>query len=266
MHKVERLYNFMNLFLKIQEYLKTKQLKRHISNCVFPYHANYFNCYWDEIIGLGYNCEIGARLIDIFGDNFNHFLFTWSYECDRDLFLKALKELDNFLNEDYTVQPWGMIQNNHYLINFHSRYKKDELFNDDMSLSQIVSVAIEELKSRVNYLAKKLENVFKEKKKVLFIIKLKYTEHSKDIEYIKKLNTLLKKKFNCSNPKYRLLVVISKKNYPNPELLFDNLPTNVFIGIVRSFAPDSNTPNGGDIIGWKKILKKHIECKNTAID
>ena len=251
----------MNLFLRKFHRLKDKYTRRYVCNHIFPYKADYFNSYWDEIISLGYNCEVTARLEDVFGDKFSHFLFTWSYEYDRELFLKALEELGNFSNEDYTVLPWGMIQNNRYRIGFHSRYPKNELFNNDKSLTSAVPAAIEELKSRVKYLAEKLENIFRQNKKVLFVIKLQYTGWNKDIEYIIKLNELIKKKFSCSNPKYKLLVVISRKNYPKLDLLYDKFPDNVDIGFVNAFAPDSDVLNGGDIIGWKRLLKKYIEYK-----
>ncbi len=241
--------------------LKEKYTRRYIYNRIYPYNANYFDSYWDEIISLGFNCEVSARLVDIFGYNFNHFLFTWSYEYDRASFLNALNELGNFSNNDYSVLPWGMIQNNKYLIGFHSRYTKNELINDDKTLTPIVPLAIDELKSRVKHLAEKLECIFTNDKKVLFVIKLEYTNLNNDIDYISKLNELIKKKFTYKNPKYKLLVVISKNNYPNPRLLSNNLPKNVEMGVVNYFAADSNTSDGGDIIGWKKLLKKHIKCK-----
>lgn len=250
----------MNL-LRTIEYIKTKLTRRYVCNRIFSYRTDYFNCYWDDVIGLGYNCEVSARLQDVFGDKFSHYLFTWSYQYDRDLFLDALNELGDFSNDDYTVLPWGMIQNNKYLIGFHSRYTKNELINDDKSLTSLVPDAINELKSRVRHLAEKLENIFKQNKRVLFVIKLQYTDYNKDIEYIIKLNELIKKKFACANPIYLLLVVISRKNYPNyRRVLSVNLPDNVRIGTVHYFAPDSNTDNGGDIVGWKRLLKKYINC------
>lgn len=154
-----------------------------------------------------------------------------------------------------------MIQNDKYLIGFHSRYAPNELLNNDKSLTLVVPEAIKELKSRVKYLAEKLENIFRQNKKVLFVIKLQYTGYTKDIEYIMKLNEVIKKKFSCSNPEYKLLVVISRKNYPKLDLLYDKFPDNVDIGVVNAFAPDSDVLNGGDIIGWKRLLKKYIEYK-----
>ena len=251
----------MNLFLRKFLRLKDKYTRRYVCNLIFPYKADYFNSYWDEIISLGYNCEVNARLEDVFCNHYKHFLFTSSYEYNRELFLKALEELGNFSNDDYTVLPNGLIQNNRYRIGFHSRYPKNELFNNDKSLTSAVPAAIEELKSRVKYLAEKLENIFRQNKKVLFVIKLQYTDFNQDIEYIIKLNEVIKKKFSCSNPEYKLLVVISRKNYPNLDLLYNILPDNVDIGVVNAFAPDSNTASGGDIIGWKRLLKKYIEYK-----
>ena len=56
----------MNLFLRKFLRLKDKYTRRYVCNLIFPYKADYFNSYWDEIISLGYNCEVNARLEDAF--------------------------------------------------------------------------------------------------------------------------------------------------------------------------------------------------------
>lgn len=220
---------------------------------------NYYQCNFSEIISFGYNCEVSQRLSDIFIDSkFEHFLFSWSYEYDRNLFIDALSNLDTFAHNQYSVLPWGMIKNEKYNIAFHSRFKKEELLKPDGSYTENVTPAIQELTDRLQYLAQKLKNVLEQKDNILFILKLDFKNFDEDITFINKINTLLTNYFQ--NRKWHLLIVTSKKNYPKNfrKQLLQKKWDNIKIGIVKSFAPDPMTDIGGDIRGWYKLLKSII--------
>ena len=117
------------------------------------------------------------------------------------------------------------------------------------------------MKSRVDYLALKLEQIFHSDKSVLFIIKLKYKDINDDINFIKRLDKTLKNKFTNPKAKYKLLVMLSKKDYPKKfrkELVKQKTET-VDFGIISSFSLDAYTDIGGDIFGWYRVLKSHIK-------
>ena len=79
---------------------------------------------FDEIVSLGYNCEVGQRINNIFPNGFNHYLYTYSYELDRKLFLKSLDELCHIYKSNFTlIKENGMFLADEYQIRFHSRNK-----------------------------------------------------------------------------------------------------------------------------------------------
>ena len=222
---------------------------------------DYYACNFDEIVGLGYNCEISQRMREIFKDSkFEHYLFTWSYVHDRELFIKSLSDLSTFSESEYIISPFGLVKNKNYNIAFHSRFKQEELLNPDGSYTQNVLPAIQELKERLKHLSKKLKNVLEQSKNVLFIIKLKFHGLDKDVDFIEKLNAVLANYFCVRNAQYTLLIVISEEDYPKDsrEKLLEKEWKNIKIGIIKAFAPDACTDTGGDILGWEQLLTSII--------
>lgn len=250
--------------------MDTRKLKRDFFRFLAGKKLDYYNCNYNDVISFGYNCEVSQRLCDIFKKNqFEHYLYTWSYENDRDLFIASLNNLTNFAQGNYSILAFkgtgggGSIIHETYKISFHSRYKYKDLFNDDNSPTENTTLAIDELKSRVNHLALKLEQVFHSEKKVLFIIKLKYKNINDDINFVHQLNETLKNKFTNPKAQYKLLVVLSKQDYPKKMIkqLIKQKNENVDFGIISSFSLDSYTDVGGDILGWYRLLKTRIKSK-----
>ena len=258
------IYIIQDIINLIRHKIFYREFKRNLYKFLCGKKINYYNCNFDEIISLGYNCEISQRLCDIFIDaNFQHYLFTWSYQYDKKLFIQALQNLSNFVDSQYSILPWGMIKHEKYNIGFHSRYSKEELLNHDGTYTSNVPIALDELKDRLKYLSKKLLNIFESKNNILFIIKLQYTNLDDDVAYIKELNTVIESFFSKRNAKYTILVVLSKKDYPNmymKQLIQINIK-NVTFGIIKSFAQDAYTDVDGDVLGWYKLLKTYIKRK-----
>lgn len=249
--------------VNVVKFFNKRRLKRKFYELIAGKKIDYYNCNFNEIISLGYNCEISQRLSDIFKKGkFEHYLYTWSYEYDRNLFLESLNHLNNFANSDYAVLPSGMIKHKKYNIGFHSRYEK-ELINENNLLSDKVFEAVEELKSRLNHLALKFEDVFGSDKSVLFVIKLAYKDFNEDLNFISDLNKIIKNKFTNPKAKYKLLVVISRKDYPLElrSRLVNQKIENVDFGIIEAFSPAAFTDIKGDIFGWYKLLKSYIKSK-----
>lgn len=223
-------------------------------NLLFFNKAGYKQNIYDEIISLGYNCEVNYRLKDFFSGHVNPFLFSWAFVIDRYNLIKALNNLDTFANSDYHVLPWNMVLNEKYNISFHSRYTDIYGSNNDY-----IKKALNELKSRLTHLAEKTNEVLKSSKNILLVLKLDYTELKDDIKYIKNLNSTLQNLHK--NGSYKLLVVFNKNDIPINKLEeMKNISIeNVFIETVSEFSNTTKTPMTGDIIGWYKILKKHIK-------
>lgn len=263
--RIPIIQSIINLILRKSTF---REFKRNVYKSFIGKNIDYYNCKFDEIVSLGYDCEISQRLTDIFiNGKFEHYLFTWSYENNRDLFIEALKHLNDFTETEYTLLQSGMVKHEKYNIAFHTRFAKNKLINSDGSPTDILPQAIEELKSRLNYLANKTENLFKSNKKVLFILKLHRTNLQEDIDYIEKLNETLKSKFCNKTLKYILMVVIEGKKYTKQELKLINSKTNKNIKYeaILHFAHGAYTDVSGDIFGWYRLLKKYLISTNYTI-
>lgn len=212
-----------------------------------------------DFVSLGFNCEVSQRFQDAFPQGISHYLFTWTYDHDRNLFLEALKNLDNVADSEYEVLPVGMITNLRYQISFHPKnHTKDDLFNEDGTLSDKVPEAITELKSRITHLALKTKNLNKTVKKIKFVMKLNNVSPKNDIDFLRNLNSIL----NDLYTDYVLIVVTSKEIHNDDEFEFisehfeDDDRVNLYR--IKSYAPSGDTSHGGDVKGWLNIIKKYM--------
>lgn len=64
---------------------------------------------FQNIVSLGYNCEVSFRIEDFTHDKIKSYPFSWSYITDQKKFLDALWNLDDVLKNEIEVLPWGMV-------------------------------------------------------------------------------------------------------------------------------------------------------------
>ena len=213
---------------------------------------------FDEIVSLGYNCENSQRINNIFPNGFNHYLYTYSYELDRKLFLKSLDELCNIYKSNFIlIKENGMFLADEYQIKFHSKNKNDLICKNGEINNKNYEIALNELKSRLKYLGEKTENLFKSDKKTLFVMKLKYTNFEDDKDFIKNTFEIINRKYISG--KFRLIIVLEKKDFtPYIDELLKISGEKLYIEFINNFAPDTETLTGGDIKGWIKVLNKNI--------
>ena len=50
---------------------------------------------FQNIVSLGYNCEVSFRIEDFTHEKINSYPFSWSYISDHKKFLEALQNLDD---------------------------------------------------------------------------------------------------------------------------------------------------------------------------
>ena len=87
--RIQFIQSFINLILRNSTF---REFKRNLYKSFIGKSIDYYNCKFDEIVSLGTDCEISQRLTDIFiNGKFEHYLYTWSFEYDRSLFLESLK-------------------------------------------------------------------------------------------------------------------------------------------------------------------------------
>ncbi len=212
---------------------------------------------YDEICSLGYNCEVSMRINNLLCRECNHYIFTYSYEHDRRLFLKAINNLTDIYNSNFSLKGY-MLLSDEYQIAFHPRNEK-ALINSDGSINNdLLQKAVEELKSRVKYLGEKTSNLLTGGKRTLFVVKIKNTTVEEDKKYIENLFNVLKQ--NYKSNKFTLLCVLEQEYYqefPTKALIVGEsgvLCPRLVCEKVKYFAEDIDTIKGGDINGWVHIL------------
>jgi hypothetical protein len=210
---------------------------------------------YDAICSLGYNCEISFRLEDLCVWGIDSYLFSWANIKDNNKFLLAIDNLEDLYSEEYGLQPNGMALSPKYSIAFHLRRNKYKFLNSDKTINNgELNLALKELQSRLKYLGKKTEKIFS-KKSCAFVIKLKSGQEH--YVFLKELYNFIS--YKMKKKKFKLICVF-EAGYKKEELerikALEN--DNFVIEIVNEFAADFDTKNTGDIIGWHKILKRHL--------
>lgn len=216
---------------------------------------------FENIVSLGYNCEVSFRIEDFTGEGIDSYPFSWAYINDSEHFLTCLWELDELLSEEIEVLPWGMFLDKKYQISFHGKGDAKELFNLDGSLNTLIAERrINELKARIRYLIKKFKKLLNSEEKTLFILKIHPQERDGGFFLIKGVLDFLRK--NYISQKFMVLAVLEESNRILGEGISE-LPIGAQLQVryIRAYANDSETKSGGDIRGWNNALSSVAECR-----
>lgn len=210
---------------------------------------------FQNIVSLGYNCEVSFRIEDFIHDKIKSYPFSWAYIKDQKKFLDALQNLDDILKHEIEVLPWGMFLDKKYGISFHGKGDKAALFQEDGTVNQAVADSmIEELKSRENYLIEKLKKLLESDQTTLFIVKVPSKKDGKEnAEFIQGVLKFLKEHY--VSQKFMLLAVAEKSHLEFIKFLGEDV-CDKFLTVrsVEAFAEDENTQTGGDIAGWMDVI------------
>ena len=126
---------------------------------------------FDEIITLGNNCETANRVINLIPERFNHYLYTYVYVLNREKFLQSLNDPVGFVDDDFELKPWGMLNGKTTKFSFHPA--EESILRETPEKCDIEAVKTN-LKSKIKHLAEKTVNMLNSNKKILFIIKINY--------------------------------------------------------------------------------------------
>ncbi|MDM0822046.1 hypothetical protein QTI12_14785 [Clostridium perfringens] len=214
---------------------------------------------FDEVVSLGYNCEVSFRIKDYFG-KISSYPYSWAYCCDKNLFLKSLDNLDDILTGEITLLPLsGMFKCEKYNMNFHSSKHKENLVVDGKPNKENVEKEIKNLKEKIKHLTKKFKDLLTSEKNTLFVIKIKHDEFN-DEKFIQEIYSRLLKYYKSK--RFLLLVVLEEK-YLTKEII--NLESErLKIRTVKYFAKDNDTLRGGDLVGWNSVFSE-FKVKFTMI-
>lgn len=213
--------------------------------------------YYNKIVSLGYNCEVSYRIQDFTQQPIDSYPFSWAYITNPELFIKALNNLDDILQNEIDVLPWGMFMDKKYQISFHAKGDKTQLFYKDGSLNNIVADSlISEIKARQTYLINKFKRLLKSDDSTLFVMKIfSHISSQENAAFVTKLLDFLNT--NYDSRKFTLLVVTEKEDAAFIKALSDSIwNKRLIIRSVKEFASDGNTQKGGDIAGWLDVLNR----------
>lgn len=210
------------------------------------------------ILSLGYNCEISFRIEDYFG-RIDAYLFSWSFEEDRTLFLDALEHIDNIFNVNVNLRDDHMFADEVYKIKFHPRY---EILPKVGSYSHKQYIeALDELTSRLNHLKDKTQQTFLSKNDIIFLIKIEDLGEESNYNYILALYNILSKVVVYKN--FKLVCIFEKKAILKRINELTASLKGLRIRTVKRFAPVKHTDICGDIRGWYKILREFMPIEKT---
>lgn len=223
---------------------------------------------FQNIVSLGYNCEVSFRIEDFTHEKINSYPFSWSYITDPKKFLEALHNLDDILKNEIEVLPWGMFLDKKYGISFHGKGDKTALFLEDGTVNAAVADSmIEGLKSRENYLISKFKNLLSSEDTTLFILKLSSkTDGKENADLICGVLAFLKEYYVSHN---FLLLAVAEKNHLEFVKFLGETVCDKYLSVryVEEFADDGNTQTGGDIAGWLEVIGRCGEyCPSPEVE
>lgn len=200
------------------------------------------------IMSLGYNCEVSFRIEDYFG-KLDSYLFSWSYEEDRNAFLQALSAIESVFTGRVELQPDHMFRDEEYKIKFHPRY--DILPKTGDVDPELYEKGLDELRERLAHLKKKTVDAFCGDRPIVFIMKVENRGIEDNKKYISEVVKVLKKSVKAH---FILVAVIEKRAATSELLLMQN--DVLMIRTLKRFAPVKHTDVSGDTKGWYKILRE----------
>lgn len=204
---------------------------------------------YDNIIPLGYNCEIAYRFYRYFRF-IESSLFAWTYISSFDMLLYALNNLET-LAQGELVYENTMFKCLNSGIYFHGKTSAEKFSKNKESINKLIAEDIEELRPRIKYLSEKLKKTVNNGKPTLFIKKISQKEacengiRDKILELYAFLGKFSKNEFD--------LLLITENSFYNDFLYNEK---NIYTRSVEQYSPDSivTDKKAGDKFGWNVIF------------
>lgn len=205
---------------------------------------------YEKYLSFGFNCELSnaLSLVNVFTPS----IFSWADVRGTDALKHGIINPDSIFSQEHKRYSNNMFFCTQTQIGFHGRIKFNECKLDNGETDEIkIQESLKELKSRINYLSKKTDELLINKN-CLVIIKW-FSDIFKENYTPKSSGDLIK---NVLEEKYKkninVLVVYEKS---------ENICEWSEIGFngreISRIAPRSDTSNI-DHVSWKKILYEFI--------
>ncbi|MCR5260761.1 MAG: hypothetical protein K6C94_02870 [Candidatus Gastranaerophilales bacterium] len=210
---------------------------------------------YDNIIPLGYNCEIAYRFYKHF-KFFDASLFGWSFVTFEQL-KYSLLNMDKLCNGGIEYDyPSHTLKCKNSGIYFHGRTPHDKFSDNEQENQKIIEQDAAELQSRTEHLKEKFFNYANDGKKNLYIRKIHLSDgNTSDSGIEQKRNEILWiynfLKDYCKND-FTFLLVVEEKFYD--KFLFDD--EKIQTRSILAYSPDDavTKKKAGDPFGWKILF------------
>lgn len=213
------------------------------------------------IIPFGQNCDFSKSFLDYFKYN-DSTLFNW---CATGYsIVQQFNVLENpqilFSEEYYYKNLWTCKKTQ---LSFHGRSEKSELQNEDGTYNeQLLEADLQELKSRITYLAHKTTKYLKTRDKKLIVYSVLCYKKDDEAKQASNAIELYENLKNRNIKNFDLLVICARQNYSNINKIIKSKYPQIFVRYVKS---NYDIPHRlyKDIIGWAKIF---LEFRPEKID
>lgn len=210
---------------------------------------------YDNIVMLGYNCEIAYRFFRQY-KFIDSSLFAWTYVPFEQL--KYFFESPEKVGVGEFSFGYGMFTCENSGIAFHGRTDWSGVNDINQLDKELVETEKKELRSRISYLKDKFFKYSTDGKKTLYIRKISAPEAvSSDLN--DNINWLYRKLQSfCSND-FKLLLVIEKQYENNVKIS----NSNIILRTVEKYSNDKcvTSRNEGDKFGWRLIFTEFQPAK-----
>lgn len=229
--------------MSLSDYMKQNKIEKRIKEN----NSKFYN----QIISLGYNCEIQFRFYKYFKYEETS-IFNWSY-------IKSIDDLIRVLNDFSLIGKQGfkltapLYTCNETNISFHGKAKWKKIKDNP----ELIEKDIEDLSERLNYLKEKFIKTLKSNQKKLYIYKVKESDITENItDKIIKLKKALQAQGGASAG-FNLLIVAEEK-YAE---YFQKTDEFIF-RTVKYFAPDKEVTCKKYLDnGWDEIFDEFYSKK-----
>ncbi len=217
-------------------------------------------CTYDEVVSLGYNCEVSFRIIDALDGvndiaSLHSYPYSWAYVFSRSLFYETFYNPNLFLSGEIELTPAKMLKCSASGISFHLKNHGEELLDEKGEFSdELYQKAVADTKSRIMHLYDKFINLVNSDKKTLFILKVSATNPTEDSDFIFEVYKILLSMYKSG--RFTLLVVMEERSLSKEILKMEC--DRIKIRTVKEFANDCDTKEGGDREGWVRVIREFV--------
>jgi hypothetical protein len=239
---------------------------------------------FDDIVLLGYNCQLAYAFEAVFGQRLDSNFFNWVYILNSIYIADFLYEPDKIHTNKLDFRSDCMMyEDENFKFRYHTKFDKDVMKSvDSEHLKEIIKEDTKEITSRMSHLKDKFVSLIKSGKRLLFVCCINPKENPDNInEIVSKIFEALSE--TVKNKDFELAVIIKEDILKNlalknikqvkylsiPDFPTDvdahKIDTNWWLGFYSSYNFSKYYIKNAKR-NIKKYLNKHDENYNSFLE